>query len=57
MAGDNGSQGPVVVGIAVAFAIVTFIVLALRLFSRIYVLRKMGIDDCRWSTSPLSQQY
>ncbi|CAG7981445.1 unnamed protein product [Penicillium salamii] len=45
MAGDNGSQGPVVVGIAVAFAVVTFIVLALRLFSRIYVLRKMGIDD------------
>lgn len=57
MAGDNGSQGPVVVGIAVAFAVVTFIVLALRLFSRIYVLRKMGIDDCRWSTPTFSQQY
>ncbi|KAJ5551648.1 hypothetical protein N7535_000407 [Penicillium sp. DV-2018c] len=45
MAGSNGSQGPVVVGIAVAFAILTFIVLCLRLFARIYVLGKMGLDD------------
>ncbi|KAJ6145675.1 hypothetical protein N7470_009570, partial [Penicillium chermesinum] len=29
----------------IAFAILTFIVLALRLFSRIYVLGKFGIDD------------
>lgn len=49
MAGDNGSQGPVVVGIAVAFAVLTFIVLALRLFSRIYVLHRMGADDCTCS--------
>jgi hypothetical protein len=46
MAGDNGSQGSIVVGISVAFAVLTFIVLALRLFSRIYVLHKMGLDDC-----------
>ncbi|KAJ5774854.1 hypothetical protein N7457_009750 [Penicillium paradoxum] len=45
MAGDNGSQGPVVLGICLAFAILTFIVLCLRLFSRVYVLRKMGMDD------------
>ncbi|KAJ5333085.1 integral membrane protein PTH11 [Penicillium brevicompactum] len=45
MAGSNGSQGPVVVGIAVAFAVLTAIVLALRLFSRIYVLHRMGADD------------
>ncbi|KAG0158663.1 hypothetical protein PDIDSM_6182 [Penicillium digitatum] len=45
MAGTNGSQGPVVVGICVAFAALTFIVLALRLFARIFVLRQMGIDD------------
>ncbi|KAJ5770960.1 uncharacterized protein N7511_003011 [Penicillium nucicola] len=41
----NGSQGPVVVGICVAFAALTFCVLCLRLFARVYVLGKMGLDD------------
>ncbi|KXG50714.1 uncharacterized protein PGRI_044810 [Penicillium griseofulvum] len=45
MADINGSQGPVVEGVCVAFAILTFIVLALRLFSRICVLGQMGLDD------------
>ncbi|KAJ5676829.1 uncharacterized protein N7477_002462 [Penicillium maclennaniae] len=45
MAGDHGSQGPVVIGVCIAFAILTFIVLSLRLFARIYVLGKMGLDD------------
>jgi len=45
---DHGSQGPVVVGICLAFAILTFIVLSLRLFARIYVLGKMGVDDCQF---------
>jgi hypothetical protein len=35
-----------VVGICLAFAVLTFVVLVLRLFARIYVLRKMGVDDC-----------
>ncbi|KAI9931938.1 hypothetical protein ASPWEDRAFT_171934 [Aspergillus wentii DTO 134E9] len=39
------SQGPVVSGIAIAFAVLTFIVICLRLFARIYVLGKMGLDD------------
>ncbi|KAF9891593.1 hypothetical protein FE257_003604 [Aspergillus nanangensis] len=43
MASD--SQGPTVSGVALAFAVLTAVVLSLRLFSRIYVLRKMGIDD------------
>ncbi|KAF7717488.1 Uncharacterized protein PECH_007958 [Penicillium ucsense] len=43
--GANGSQGPTVVGISLAFAVLTFIVLSLRLFARIYVLGKMGLDD------------
>ena len=47
MAGANGTQGPMVVGICVAFAALTFIVLALRLFARVYVLGQMGVDDCR----------
>ncbi|CAI7673205.1 hypothetical protein N7533_009709 [Penicillium manginii] len=42
---DHGSQGPVVVGICLAFAVLTFIVLSLRLFARVYVLGKMGADD------------
>ncbi|KAJ5642810.1 hypothetical protein N7490_006810 [Penicillium lividum] len=45
MTGDHGSQAPVVMGICLAFAILTFLVLALRLFARIYVLGKMGVDD------------
>ncbi|CAG7953442.1 unnamed protein product [Penicillium nalgiovense] len=45
MAGANGSQGPMVVGVSVAFAALTFVVLALRLFSRIFVLGQMGMDD------------
>ncbi|KAJ5162732.1 uncharacterized protein N7500_004562 [Penicillium coprophilum] len=45
MAGSNGSQGPKVAGICIAFAALTFVVLALRLFSRIFVLGQMGVDD------------
>ncbi|KAI9041105.1 putative integral membrane protein Pth11-like [Aspergillus affinis] len=43
MASD--SQGPVVAGIAVGFLALTIIVLSLRMFSRVVVLGKMGIDD------------
>ncbi|KAL3480530.1 hypothetical protein BJX99DRAFT_266449 [Aspergillus californicus] len=39
------TQGPKVEGIAVSFAVITFLVLVLRLFARIYVLKKMGVDD------------
>ncbi|KAL2812643.1 hypothetical protein BJX63DRAFT_421689 [Aspergillus granulosus] len=39
------TQGPTVIGIAIAFAVITFVVLLLRLFARIYVLKKMGFDD------------
>lgn len=42
------SRAPVITGICIGFAILTFIVLALRLFARIYVLGKMGADDCKW---------
>ena len=47
--GAHGSQGPTVVGISLAFAVLTFLVLSLRLFARIYVLGKMGLDDCEWA--------
>ncbi|RDW74278.1 putative integral membrane protein Pth11-like [Aspergillus mulundensis] len=39
------SQGPTVTGIAVAFAVITVFVLLLRLFARLYVLKKFGVDD------------
>ncbi|KAL4789236.1 hypothetical protein BDV19DRAFT_383279 [Aspergillus venezuelensis] len=39
------SQGPTVTGVALAFAVITFFVLVLRLFARIYVLKKMDLDD------------
>lgn len=40
------TQGPTVVGISIAFAVITIFVIILRLFARIYVLKKMGVDDC-----------
>jgi hypothetical protein len=46
------TQGPKVVGIAIAFAAVTFVVLLLRLFARVYVLKKMGVDDCKLPLVP-----
>ncbi|KAL2864830.1 uncharacterized protein BJX67DRAFT_373640 [Aspergillus lucknowensis] len=39
------TQGPKVAGIAIAFAAITLVVLLLRLFARVYVLKKRGIDD------------
>jgi hypothetical protein len=46
MASD--SQGPVVVGISIAFAIVTFVVFSLRMFARVVVLKNVGVDDCKF---------
>lgn len=46
MASD--SQGPVVVGIAIAFAVVTFVVICLRMFTRVVVLQSVGVDDCKF---------
>lgn len=47
MGSNYDSKGPTVTGVAIAFAVLTFIVLSLRLFSRIYVMSKMGVDDCK----------
>ncbi|KAK9643769.1 hypothetical protein V6Z96_008469 [Aspergillus fumigatus] len=43
MASD--SQGPFVVGISIAFAVVTFVVICLRMFARVVVLNHVGMDD------------
>ncbi|KAE8349190.1 hypothetical protein BDV28DRAFT_163822 [Aspergillus coremiiformis] len=39
------SRGPTVIRVAIGFATWTFIVICLRLFSRIFVLQRMGYDD------------
>ncbi|OJJ45858.1 hypothetical protein ASPZODRAFT_119101 [Penicilliopsis zonata CBS 506.65] len=39
------SQGPTVIGVAVFFAVLTFVVLSLRLFTRIYVFGQVRLDD------------
>ncbi|KAL4750567.1 hypothetical protein BDW72DRAFT_213340 [Aspergillus terricola var. indicus] len=39
------TQGPTVTGIALAFAIITVFVIILRLFARLYVLKKFDVDD------------
>ncbi|KAF7596967.1 hypothetical protein BBP40_011333 [Aspergillus hancockii] len=43
MASD--SKGPTVSGVAIVFAVWTFMIISLRLFSRVYVLKRMGLDD------------
>lgn len=43
------TQAPVLVGISIGFAVLTFLVISLRLFARLYVLGKMSIDDCKWT--------
>ncbi|KKY18262.1 putative integral membrane protein [Diplodia seriata] len=39
------SQGPTVVTISVVFAIITFIIMTLRLWARIFIVQKVGYDD------------
>ncbi|GME33157.1 integral membrane protein [Neofusicoccum parvum] len=39
------SQGPTVVTISVVFAVITFIIMALRLWARIFIVQKVGLDD------------
>ncbi|KFX90994.1 hypothetical protein V490_06144 [Pseudogymnoascus sp. VKM F-3557] len=45
MAMDYGSQGPTATAISIVFAVMTAIVISLRLFSRIYIVRSTGLDD------------
>lgn len=41
------TQGPVIAGVAISFAVLSFVTICLRLFARIYVLKRMGLDDCK----------
>jgi hypothetical protein len=44
---DYGSQGPTATAISIVFAVMTAIVISLRLFSRIYIVRSTGLDDSK----------
>ncbi|KAH7173278.1 uncharacterized protein B0J16DRAFT_405667 [Fusarium flagelliforme] len=45
MAGSNESQGPLIVGIAVGFAVASGTIILLRLYARLFLLGLAGPDD------------
>ncbi|KAB2578780.1 Integral membrane protein [Lasiodiplodia theobromae] len=47
------SQGPTVVTISVIFAVITFIIMSLRLWARIFIVQKVGYDDMLISVGAL----
>ena len=50
MATDSqGSQVHTVIAVSIIFAVLTFFVLSLRLYARYYVLRTIGLVDCKSS--------
>lgn len=48
------SQGPTVVTISVIFAVMTFIIMSLRLWARIFIVQKVGYDDMLISVGAVS---
>lgn len=42
------SKGPETVSLCIFFMVMAFVVLCLRLFSRLWVVRAMGLDDGRF---------
>lgn len=48
------SQGPTVITISVVFAVITFIIMALRLWARIFLVQKVGMDDILISVGAVS---
>lgn len=44
---DVETQSPTVIAVAVAFAIITFVILSLRLYARIFLVNHVGKDDCK----------
>ncbi|KLU90438.1 hypothetical protein MAPG_10292 [Magnaporthiopsis poae ATCC 64411] len=42
---DVETQSPTVIAVAVAFAIITFVILSLRLYARIFLVKHVGKDD------------
>ncbi len=58
----QGSQVHTVIAVSIIFAVLTFFVLSLRLYARYYVLRTIGLVDCKHShvmvsESPLTKLY
>lgn len=49
---ESESRGPLVNAIAIAFAVISFITLCLRLFARVFISKSIGPDDCTLGLSP-----
>ena len=49
----QGSQVHTVIAVSIIFAVLTFFVLSLRLFARYYVLRTIGLVDCKSSNDEI----
>lgn len=43
------SNGPTVVVIAAVFGAITFVAVSLRLFTKAFIQRQIGADDCKVS--------
>ena len=42
---ENESQGPTVNAVAIVFAVITAITITLRLWARVFIVKKVGADD------------
>jgi hypothetical protein len=49
MAVNYGTQGPTATAISIVFAVMTVIVISLRLFSRIVIVQSTGLDDSKFT--------
>ena len=41
----SDSQGPTVVTVSVVFAVLTAVVMSMRLYARVFIVQKLGLDD------------
>ncbi|KAF2139251.1 uncharacterized protein K452DRAFT_289805 [Aplosporella prunicola CBS 121167] len=49
----SDSQGPTVVTVSVVFAVLTAIVMSMRLYARVFIVQKLGLDDVLISVAAL----
>lgn len=47
------SQGSTVNSVAIVFAVISFLAVALRLWARTCIVRSLGADDCKFSPPSL----
>lgn len=49
-AAEPESQGPTVNAISIVFAIITAVVMLARLYARVFLVQKLGLDDGEFTT-------